>query len=100
MGADLVINLVKTVGADRPHERVLARANSIVNQVFTLSVNTAGPVGRGRSIIVDPKGTVLDESPDEAPRVFIHVLAAEEAPGRSAPTRSRMRAGRTPPAGL
>ena len=74
MGADLVINLVKTVGADRPHERVLARANSIVNQVFTLSVNTAGPVGRGRSIIVDPEGTVLDESPDEAPRVFIHVL--------------------------
>jgi predicted amidohydrolase len=74
MGADLVINLVKTVGADRPHELVLARANSIVNQVFTLSVNTAGPVGRGRSIIVDPEGAVLDESPDEAPRVFIHVL--------------------------
>jgi predicted amidohydrolase len=74
MGADLVINLVKTVGADRPHELVLARANSIVNQVFTLSVNTAGPVGRGRSIIVDPEGAVLDESPDEAPGVFIHLL--------------------------
>jgi hypothetical protein len=74
MGADIVINLVKTVGADRPHELVLARANSIVNQVFTFSVNTAGPVRRGRSIIVDPEGAVLDESPDEAPGVFIHVL--------------------------
>ena len=37
-------------------------------------MNTAGPVGRGRSIIVDPEGTVLDESPNEAPGVFIHVL--------------------------
>jgi len=74
MGADLVINLVKTVGADRPHELVLARANSIVNQVFTLSVNAAGPVGRGRSIIVDPEGAVLDESPDEAPGILINAL--------------------------
>ena len=30
MGAELVVNIVKTTAADRPHELVLARANSIV----------------------------------------------------------------------
>jgi predicted amidohydrolase len=74
MGADIVVNLVKTTGEDRPHELVLARASSIVNQIFTVSVNTAGPVGRGCSIIVDPEGAVLQESPDEAPDVLFEVL--------------------------
>jgi len=63
-GADVVLNLVKTTSDDREQEVVLARANSIVNQVFTVSVNCAGPEGRGRSLIVDPEGGVLAESPD------------------------------------
>ncbi|PWJ53059.1 Predicted amidohydrolase [Quadrisphaera granulorum] len=67
MGAEVVLNVVKTTTADRPHELVLARANAIVNQVFMVSVNCAGPVGRGRSIVVDPEGEVLAEAPgDEA----------------------------------
>lgn len=67
MGADVIVNVVKTTTPDRAQELVLARANSIVNQVFTVSVNCAGPVGMGRSIIVDPEGTVLQESPDQEP---------------------------------
>jgi predicted amidohydrolase len=70
MGADVIINVVKTTTPDRFQELVLARANSIVNQVFTVSVNCAGPAGMGRSIIVDPEGAVLQESPDETPEVF------------------------------
>ncbi|MDV3126135.1 carbon-nitrogen hydrolase family protein [Mycobacterium sp. 21AC1] len=70
MGAEVIVNLVKTTTPDRHQELVLARANSIVNQVFTVSVNCAGPVGMGRSIIVDPEGAVLQESPDEAPGVL------------------------------
>lgn len=70
MGADVIVNVVKTTTPDRFQELVLARANSIVNQVFTVSVNSAGPVGMGRSILVDPEGTVLQESPDETPGVF------------------------------
>ena len=62
MGADIVVNIVKTTTPDRAQELVLARANSIVNQVFTVSVNCAGPVGAGRSILVDPEGGVLQES--------------------------------------
>ena len=36
LGAEFVVNVVKTIGADRKQERVLAQANAIVNQVFML----------------------------------------------------------------
>lgn len=71
LGADVVLNIVKTVGADRAHELVLARANAIVNQVYFLSLNAAGPVGAGRSIYVDPDGDVLVEVPDADPTVTV-----------------------------
>lgn len=63
MGAEFVVNVVKTIGADRKQERVLARANAIVNQVFMLSVNAAGPVGAGGSIVSDPEGDVIADLP-------------------------------------
>jgi predicted amidohydrolase len=59
MGAEFVVNVVKTIGSDREQERVLARANAIANQVFMLSVNAAGPVGMGGSLVADPEGTVI-----------------------------------------
>ena len=59
LGAEFVVNVVKTIGADRKQERVLAQANAIVNQVFMLSVNAAGPIGTGGSIVCDPEGTVI-----------------------------------------
>ncbi|MCA1981925.1 carbon-nitrogen hydrolase family protein [Nocardioides nematodiphilus] len=62
-GADVVLNLVRTTSDDRAQELVLARANAIVNQVFMVSVNCAGPEGRGRSIVTGPEGEVLAESP-------------------------------------
>lgn len=58
MGAEVVLNLVRTTTSDRAQEVVLARANAIVNQVFVVSVNCAGPVGTGQSLIVDPEGLV------------------------------------------
>ena len=45
-----IVNVVKTTTPDRAQELVLARAKSIVNQVFTVSVNCAGPVGMGRIV--------------------------------------------------
>jgi predicted amidohydrolase len=74
MGADVVVNIVKTTTPDRPQELVLARANSIVNQVFMVSVNCAGPVGRGQSIVVDPEGEVLQQSLGDAPQVLYQRL--------------------------
>ncbi|MEU2032710.1 carbon-nitrogen hydrolase family protein [Nocardia amamiensis] len=74
MGADVIVNVVKTTTPDRTQEVVLARANSIANQVFTVSVNCAGPVGMGRSLIVDPEGAVLQECADATPGVLYQTL--------------------------
>lgn len=63
LGAELVLNPVQTTTPDRAQELVLARANAIVNQVFVASVNTAGPLGVGDSLLVDPEGKVLGELP-------------------------------------
>ena len=78
MGAEVVLNIVKTTSPDRLQELVLARANSIVNQTFTLSINCAGPIGMGRSIIVDPEGAVLFESADAEPTVIVTDLNLSE----------------------
>lgn len=69
-GAEVVLNVVKTTTPDRPQEVVLARANSIVNQTFTVSVNVAGPIGVGQSVIVGPEGEVLAEAIDADPTVL------------------------------
>lgn len=71
MGAELVVNIVKTTTPDRAQEVVLAHANSIVNQTFTLSVNCAGPDGRGRSLLVDPEGATLAELEDDRSGTFV-----------------------------
>lgn len=71
MGAEVVLNLVKTTGRDRVQELVLAQANAIVNQVYFLSLNAAGPVGWGHSIYVDPDGTVLAHVNQQEPAVTV-----------------------------
>ncbi|PNH86066.1 carbon-nitrogen hydrolase family protein [Arthrobacter sp. AFG20] len=67
MGAEVILNVVKTTTPDRRQELVLAKANAIVNQVFVVSVNCAGPAGQGKSIIVDPEGNTIAEAGDDAP---------------------------------
>lgn len=67
MGAEVILNVVKTTTPDRRQELVLAKANAIVNQVFVVSVNCAGPTGKGLSIIVDPEGNTIAAADDDAP---------------------------------
>ncbi|MEX1078355.1 MAG: carbon-nitrogen hydrolase family protein [Homoserinimonas sp.] len=74
MGADVVVNVVMTTTPDRPQELVLAQANSIVNQTFTVSVNRAGPVGMGGSLIVGPEGAVLEQDLSANRAVLAHAL--------------------------
>jgi predicted amidohydrolase len=74
MGAEVILNVVKTTTPDRRQELVLAKANAIVNQVFVVSVNCAGPTGKGLSIIVDPEGNTLAEAPDDAPVLLMAEL--------------------------
>jgi len=62
MGAELIINLVKTNTSDRAQEIILTRANAIFNQVALLSVNSAGPEGVGCSLVVGPEGEVITDA--------------------------------------
>lgn len=57
-GAEAVLQVTLTGTTDREAEIVVARANAIVNQVHVVNVNAAAPVGNGRSVVVDPEGTV------------------------------------------
>ncbi|MDR6793047.1 putative amidohydrolase [Pseudarthrobacter oxydans] len=70
MGAEVILNVVKTTTPDRKQELILAKANAIVNQVFMVSVNCAGPAGQGKSIIVDPEGSTLAEATDDQPQLL------------------------------
>ncbi|RUP34904.1 MAG: carbon-nitrogen hydrolase family protein [Mycolicibacterium sp.] len=69
LGAEVVFNIVKTTSDDRAQELVLARANAITNQIYYLSVNAAGPLGRGQSIYVGPEGEVLAQAAHAEPEV-------------------------------
>jgi predicted amidohydrolase len=77
MGAEVVLNLVKTTTCDRSQEVVLARANAIVNQVFVVSVNCAAPIGTGQSLIVDPEGLVRTATGGAESTVLTDVLDLE-----------------------
>ena len=77
MGAEVVLNLVKTTTCDRTQEIVLARANAIVNQVFVVSVNCAAPIGTGQSLIVDPEGLVRTATVGTEVTVLTDVLDLE-----------------------
>lgn len=58
-GAEVILHPSLTSTWDRGLELVLAQANAVFNQVYFLDVNGANEVGGGRSIFVDPEGTVL-----------------------------------------
>jgi predicted amidohydrolase len=59
LGADVIVQPTATRTIDREQELVLARANAIANQVFVVNPNNGGQFGAGRSVIVDPEGSVL-----------------------------------------
>ncbi|MFW0119139.1 carbon-nitrogen hydrolase family protein [Rothia sp. P5764] len=62
LGAQAIINIVKTTSDDRQQELTLAQANAISNQIYFFSVNCAEPLGRGGSIAVDPEGKILAQA--------------------------------------
>jgi predicted amidohydrolase len=78
LGAEVIVTVVMTTSSDRPQELVLTRANAIANQVHVVAVNTAGPVGTGRSLVVDPEGRVRVESPDATPSVIVDVVDLDD----------------------
>ena len=74
MGADLIINLVRTTTPDRAQELVLARANAIANQTFMLSLNAPEPEGYGSSLLVSPEGDVIAAMEGATPGLLIRTI--------------------------
>lgn len=74
LGAELVVIPTQTSTSDREHELVLARAAAIQNQVWVLSVNAAAPAGTGRSMLIDPQGSVTFQAPSEAAGNFTSII--------------------------
>lgn len=91
LGAEYVLNIVKTTTPDREQELILARANAIVNQNYMLSVNCAAPVGHGRTIAVDPEGYVLGELGDTEDTLIVTVDTERVARVRQVGTRGTNR---------
>ena len=58
LGAEVVIQPTLTTTSDREAELIAARANAIFNQLYVVNVNASQPSALGRSLIVDPEGTV------------------------------------------
>ncbi len=56
------------------HWRTLLRARAIENQLFVISCNACGPIGKldffGMSMIIDPKGEVLAEAGEEQAEIY------------------------------
>lgn len=71
LGADLVVNVVRTGTNDREQEVVLCRATAITNQLGVLSVNAAGPDSRGRSLASDAEGRIRVEAVDSSPQALV-----------------------------
>ncbi|MFI6090700.1 carbon-nitrogen hydrolase family protein [Streptomyces sp. NPDC051218] len=78
MGAELIVNVVRTSTSDRAQEVVLNRANAIANQIFVASVNAAAPSGVGRSLLIDPQGTVRAETPADGDATLTDVIDLDE----------------------
>ncbi|MFI9246574.1 carbon-nitrogen hydrolase family protein [Streptomyces sp. NPDC053086] len=77
-GAEVIVNPVMTTTADRAQEVVLARANAIVNQVHVVSVNTAGPLGSGHSLVVDPEGRIRAEAAGDGSTILTDVIDLDD----------------------
>ncbi|GDY61052.1 hydrolase [Streptomyces avermitilis] len=77
-GAEVIVNPVMTTTSDRAQEVVLARANAIVNQVHVVSVNTAGPLGSGHSLVVDPEGRIRAEAPGDGTAILTDVIDLDD----------------------
>jgi len=62
MGAEAIISPTLTNTIDRDVELAISRAHAATNQVYFMSLNGAGRLACGKSIVVGPDGTVIHQS--------------------------------------
>ncbi|MFT5294363.1 MAG: putative amidohydrolase [Colwellia sp.] len=59
MGAEVLIYPTLTGTIDRSSEIILAQSTAIINQSYVITINTAGELGYGQSVIVGPEGNII-----------------------------------------
>ncbi|MFT3976741.1 MAG: carbon-nitrogen hydrolase family protein [Sphingomonas bacterium] len=61
-GAEVILNPVMTNTIDRDVELAIVRAAAATNQAYVVSVNVAGDLGHGRSLVAGPGGEVVHQA--------------------------------------
>ncbi|MBT4522428.1 MAG: carbon-nitrogen hydrolase family protein [Halieaceae bacterium] len=61
-GAELIFCPTLTNTIDRDVELSIARANAAIHQCYFLSINVAGKLGLGRSVVIGPEGDVIHQA--------------------------------------
>ena len=61
-GAEVILNPVMTNTIDREVELAIVRAAAATNQACVVSVNVAGDLGNGRSLVAGPGGEVIHQA--------------------------------------
>jgi predicted amidohydrolase len=59
MGAEVLIYPTLTGTIDRPLEVVLAQSTAITHQSYVITVNSAGDLGYGQSVVIGPEGNII-----------------------------------------
>jgi len=61
-GAEVIMVPTLTGTQDRSQEIILCRAAAITNQCYVVSINGAGQISKGESMIVDPEGNIMQKA--------------------------------------
>lgn len=62
MGAEAIVVPTLTNTIDRDVELAISRANAAINQLYFFSLNSAGRLGNGKSMLAGPDGTIIHQS--------------------------------------
>ncbi len=83
-GAEVILCPTLTNTIDREVELSIARANAAIHQCYFFSVNVAGKLGVGQSIVVGPEGDIIHQAGNGH-----EIIAVEVDLGRVRRTRER-----------
>lgn len=72
-GAEVILHPTLTNTIDRDTELSIARASAATNQCYMLDINSAAPLGNGKSIVVGPGGEVIHQAADNLEVIVVDV---------------------------
>lgn len=63
-GAEVILHPTLTNTIDRDTELAISRASAATNQCYMVDINSAAPLGNGKSIVAGPGGEVIHQAAD------------------------------------